>query len=273
MPLGAKLHIETLLQNEKTILKTSFCTQPFKIANVTENKRAKELRLMLMSSSPGVLDGDRYEMQIDVGAECSLALETQSYQRIFQMQSGATQLMTVSMMRGSSFAYLPHPVVPHQHACFRARNKLFLNEDCSLIWGEVISCGRKLNGEIFRFSLYHAITEIYKKNKLVVKENLLLKPTEMNLVSIGQLEGFTHQATLLFLNEDVDTNELTKELLLALAEADGISFGVSALPVNGLIVRLLGHRAEQLFTLVKTCSLLLQKTQRAAFKNNEVHVC
>jgi urease accessory protein len=64
MPLNAALYIETGLQEGRTILRNSYCTQPFKLANITEDKQQKELHLMLMSSSPGVLDGDVYSRRL-----------------------------------------------------------------------------------------------------------------------------------------------------------------------------------------------------------------
>ena len=66
MPLKAALHIETALRNGKTILKKAFCTQSFKLADVTEDRRRTALRLMMRSSSPGILDGDDYEIRIEV---------------------------------------------------------------------------------------------------------------------------------------------------------------------------------------------------------------
>ena len=251
MAMKAKLYIETAVRNEKTFLRNSYCTPPFKIADVTEDKNQTNLRLMLMSSSPGVLDGDEYELQINLAEKSCLMLQTQSYQRLFQMKIGAIQLIDVKMCRGASFTYLPHPSVPHENSIFFSKNIIHLSEACSLIWGEVMCCGRKLNGEIFKFSSYHNLTEIFQKDKLVVKENLLIKPGKINVCDIGQLEGYTHQATLIYINEEINTSTLVARIVEDLNEQENIDFGVSTLPINGVIVRLLGNRAEQLFDLLK----------------------
>lgn len=272
MPLNATLHIDTALKNGKTILQKSYCTQPFKLANITEDRMQKELQLMLMSSSPGILDGDHHAMTITLGEGCCLSVETQSYQRIFQMQKGASQQVHVNMQRGSSFTYLPHPLVPHRDSIFRVKNKVMLDEGCSLLWGEVISCGRKLNGEVFAFSSYHGMTEIFQKNKLVVKENLLLRPREIALKGIGQLEGFTHQATLLYLDEKAAIPALTDALRDTLNEDGRLTLGVSALPVNGLVIRLLGNQAEKLFAQLKTIAFLLQTQKNMSSKTLEQNV-
>jgi urease accessory protein len=254
MALTSKVYIETALRQHKTVLRKSFCNPPFKIADVTEDKLQSRLQLMLMSSSPGVLDNDEYSFQIDLDENSSLQLSTQSYQRLFQMQKGATQLMNIHLKPGASFDYLPHPLVPHENSIFFANNKIYLSDDCSLTWGEVMSCGRKLNGEVFKFSSYHSITEIYKNGRLVVKENLLMEPAAIDPVSVGQMENHTHQASLIFIDEKTKVPELVDELNRYLNLQTDISFGVSALHVNGLIVRLLGYKAEQLFDILKYIS-------------------
>jgi urease accessory protein len=272
MALISKVHIETAWKNGKTILKKSFHNPPFKIADVTEDRSQPALQLMLMSSSPGVLDKDEYSFQIDVAENSVLQLTTQSYQRLFQMKEGATQTVTAQLQQGSSFSYIPHPLVPHEGAMFSSKNKIHLSDNCSLIWGEVMSCGRKQNNEVFKFSSYHSMTEIFLKGKLVVKENLLIRPAEVHPLSMGQLEGYTHQASLIFINERADTTILKETILEYLQAESTISFGVSALPVKGLIIRLLGYKAEQLFTILKNIGCYCQASKQNQFKTQQVDV-
>jgi urease accessory protein len=210
-----------------------------------------------MSSSPGILDGDAYHLQIDLAKKCSLELKTQSYQRLFQMKKGAKQFLNLNLEEGSSFVYIPHPLVPHYNSVFLSKNKIVMNENCSLTWGEVMSCGRKLNGEVFKFSSFHSVTEIFFRERLVVKENIVMKPNEVNLRLTGQLEGYTHQASLVFINKAADVDKGKESVLEFLQQQENIQFGASALPVNGMIVRLLGYKAEQLFDLLNNVSVLL----------------
>ena len=222
---------------------------------------------MLMSSSPGILDDDEINLQIHVGERCNLELQTQSYQRLFQMNNGARQFLNVHLKAGASFVYIPHPVVPHRNSVFLSKSKILLEQTSTLIWGEVMSCGRRLNGEIFEFSSYQSINEIFFSEKLVVKENILIRPGEIDLKSIGQLENYTHQASLIFIDKSEDINKRIECIISLLQEQENIQFGVSRLPVNGMIVRLLGFRAEQLFDLLKNISsvLSLRKTKEESY--------
>ena len=256
--MRSELHIQVAGRNGIPFLKKAFFTTPFKVMNITEDKTAGQLHLMLMSSSPGILDGDEYEMKIELEEGCSLQLHTQAYQRLFNMKQGATQQMNVHIAENASFCFLPHPSVPHEQASFTTRNNFYLNRNCSLLFGEVLTCGRKLNGELFLFSKYHSITHVYINNKLVIKENLLMQPSLINVHAIGQLEGYTHQASMIFLQETADIKNIQKELLEFLSTEKNIESGITAAPVNGLIIRLLGNGAEQLYDCMKRISTILQ---------------
>jgi urease accessory protein len=231
------------------------------VMNITEDKQGKDLHLMLMSSSPGILDEDEYELRVDVVENGSLQLHTQAYQRLFNMVIGAKQTMQVHLQQGSSFTYLPHPSVPHESSIFTAKNKIHLSNNCNLIWGEILTCGRKLNGEIFSFSKYHNITEIFLNNKLIIKENLLMQPLLVNPNFMGQLAGFTHQASLIIINQNIDATEFTDMVHEYLQRETEIDFGVSITQTNAIIVRILGNKAEQLFKCLKHIAALVQTSK------------
>jgi len=254
------LHIEVSARENISYLKKAYYTPPFKVADIREDKRDPTLQLMLMSSSPGVLDGDEYRMKIELEEGCSLSLETQSYQRLFTMQTGASQHLSLHMADNCSFSYLPHPVVPHKNSNFSSRNKINMEKNCSLIWGEVLSCGRKLNGEEFEYAKYHTITEIFIHGKLIIKENLLSRPSMDQVHALGQMEGYTHQASFIFLNENADKETIKRMSFEYLTQQEAITSGVSAAPQSGIIVRILGNKAEQLHGILKKLAEIVKET-------------
>ena len=159
--------------------------------------------------------------------------------------------MEIQFAAGASFCFIPHPAVPHEQSGFTARNKIFLSNNCNLIFGEILTCGRKLNGEVFLFSKYHTITEIFMHDKLIIKENLLMQPSLIDVNNIGQLQGYTHQASLIYLDEHADVKRIKATVMEILSTQKDISAGITSAPVNGLILRLLGQKAEQLFDCLK----------------------
>ena len=263
--MTATLHIQTAMRQEVTYLKNTFFTTPFKVANITEGKKSPRLHLMLMSSSPGILDGDNYQLKIELEQGCSLQLYTQSYQRLFNMKQSASQLMEVHLAPYASFCFLPHPSVPHASSVFKATNKIYLAGNCSLVFGEILTCGRKLNGEVFLFSKYQNITEVFVYNKLIIKENLLIEPRAIDLNTIGQLEGFTHQASLIYLHPTTKIKPLSELVNEFLSDKTDVIFGLTEAPVNGLIVKMLGNKAEQLQDCLKNIAAILP--QQTHFKH------
>ncbi|MDQ6815508.1 MAG: urease accessory protein UreD [Bacteroidota bacterium] len=217
-----------------------------------------------MSSSPGVLDGDEYRIKIELEKGCSLQLQTQSYQRLFSMKKKAFQHVEVFMDDRATFSFLPHPTVPHRDSNFAAVNKIYMSNGCTLTWGEVLTCGRKLNGELFCFSSYHNRSEIFLAGRLVVKENLLIEPLVADVSAIGQLEGYSHQASLIHVDASTDIKAMIADIRELLLAQENICSGISALQVNGVVIRLLGFKAEQLYNCLMAIGQLL------AMKKNRV---
>ena len=259
MPLDNHLHFTATHKNERTFLKHCFYKQPFKLANITENKSDGLLRLMITSSSPGILSNDNYNIEVEVEENANVHLTTQGYQRLFTMANAARQSMNVHLANNGSFTFLPHPNVPHEASSFSSFNNIYLEKKHNLVWSEIITCGRKLSGEEFKFTRFQNITNVYLNEKLVVKENVLLEPAKRNIHATGQLEGYTHQSTLLLLNDVINMEEILKKGNELLSGIDGITFGVSMLPVNGLIFRLIGFKAEQLFNCNNKLAALIQQ--------------
>ncbi len=255
--MNAQLNIQIGERKGCSYLKQVYFTTPFKVANITEDKTQHDLHLMLMSSSPGILDGDVYDIKIEVEKNCFLQLHTQAYQRLFNMKYGASQQMNVYVADNASFVYLPHPSVPHEQSIFTSRNNFYLSNNCRFVFGEILTCGRKLNGEAFLFSKYQSINQIFLNDKLVIKENLLVQPSVIDVHAIGQLEGYTHQASLIYLHESADIKIMQTEILELLSKEQKIEYGVTAAPVSGLIVRLIGHGAEQLHGILNKINSLI----------------
>lgn len=256
--MNAELHIQVADRSGCTYLKKAYFTTPLKVANVTEDKTAPPLYLTMMSSSPGILDGDVYDIKIEVEENCALHLQTQAYQRLFKMKTGATQTFNVHLDNNASFCFLPHPSVPHEESIFTTQNNFYLENDHRFIFGEVLTCGRKLNGEVFLFSKYHSITKVFINDKLVIKENLLMQPSLINVHAIGQLEGYTHQASMIYLQQNIDCKTLQTTIIELLSTEKNIASAITEAPANGLIIRLLGNGAEQLHQCLKKINNILQ---------------
>jgi len=223
----------------------------FNLVEVREIKKNPLLEVMVMSSSPGLLNDDSYGINIVVADDTALNLQSQAYQRIFVSELGTTQNMNIRVGNRAYFSHAPHPTVPHKGARYTARNTIHLRNSSTLVWGDILTCGRKHmgDGERFQFKKHHAITRIFQEGVLVFKDSLYLAPDEIDVSQFGQYEGRTHQGSLFFTAPGIDVNERMRELSERLSSEEDIDFGITKVLDNAYLLRVLGNEGEQLYKL------------------------
>ena len=175
--------------------------------------------------------------------------------------------MTVQMEKGARFHYIPHPMVPHQNSSFTTISRIELSEENELLWGEILTCGRKLSGEKFLFRKFHSLTEIYSRKRLIIKDNLLVQPSNVNVAGLGNFEGYSHQATLYYINESTDPLKLVENVRSMLEGKSTIAWGITALQ-TGVLVRILGQKGEELFELLKAIGEFLTTSEKVIQSQN-----
>lgn len=243
-----KLDITITLKADHSILKDAYATQPFKIVPINKYDDDQALYLMVMNSSPGILSGDEYHINISIEKNARLQLQSQAYQRLFNMENFATQHTQITLQENSCLAYVPHPIVPHEKSTFYATNHIDMENNCTLILGEIITSGRKLFGESFKFNLFQNRVEVYYRQKLIFKDNVLLQPSIMNMNTMGMLEEYSHQGSLFFINtSNTSCIEAINHIHQESQKLTDVAIGISTLQANGFIVRILGNSGEQLF--------------------------
>ena len=104
------------------------------------------------------------------------------------------------------------------------------------------------------------VPKVNINGKLVIKENLLIQPATINIDAIGQLQGYTHQASLIYVDKNAPIKKIIPVMIELLSTQKDICFGITTAPVNGLVVRILGQKAEQLFDCLKLIAGLLPQT-------------
>jgi urease accessory protein len=240
-----------------------YCTPPFNLANISQDRDDPAVYMMTMSSSPGILDGDDLDVRVIAEPGSRLMLKNQGYQRVFNMQRGARQKMELHLHAPSEISYIQQPVVPHKNAALYSRNTVRLEDDCVFTLGEIITCGRKLCGEVFRFRRLHSITEVWHRDRLILKDNILLEPALVDVQGIGQAEGYSHQATLVHVNTRSGDVGAAKALAESILDAeDGLACGISQPLPFLLVVRALANGGEPLYDA-------FQKIEASFWKLNE----
>lgn len=267
-----KLNIICGYKDGRSYLKdTTYFTRPFLVMNISENKTDPSLYLMVMNSSPGILDEDEHDIEMVLETNCRVLLQSQSYQRLYQMKKGAYQQQRIVLQSGSTFSYVQHPTVPHNGSIFKAHTTIEIADDCSLTFGEIITCGRKHSGEVFMFTRFHSLIEIFYNGKLLLKDNVLFQPQLLALNTIGQLEMYTHQASLFYVQTTPrNMEELTDKLDGLLQTEVGLDYGISTPSPCCIVIRILGNGAEQLLNCLQKVQQFLWNERKTSVAINAI---
>lgn len=262
--MNSKLSLSTKLSsNGKTQLAEYFATPPFKVMTLPNYSAHWEngLNAMQMSSSPGVLAGDVLEIDISLAKSTALSLNTQAFTRVQAMNEGESAMQTthISLAENSCLFYLPHPLVLHKDSAFKQQTQIEMGEQSELIYGEIVAIGRVLNGERFTFRQFSSHLKIYVlqndgKKRPLVSDCIQWCPSKMNLTALSQMENYSHQGSLTYLNlakSNAEIKQQVQALQHQFADEKDLLLGISLLNESGLMVRVLGHRAETIQLLFK----------------------
>lgn len=237
------LRIRTAYKGGKTVLDDCYFCAPYKIASPFVQEDGG-IMLMVMNASAGILEGDTYEMSINAGRGSSVAVTEQAYTKTFKMKSGkAVRTMTATVEEGASLQYLPQPVIPFRDSSCSSYTRINIQKGGSLVYRDIISCGRLGMGEEFAFSEYSSLLEICFEGRRILHENMCMEPKKQALCSLGYYEGFTHQATMFFFGKFRPDED---KLASFLKSYDNIEFGLTCTIEDGVMLRILGKGADRL---------------------------
>ncbi|QPB42456.1 urease accessory protein UreD [Rodentibacter haemolyticus] len=271
--MNSKLKLSTKLSsNGTTQLAEYFATPPFKVMTLPNYSSPwlNGLNAMQMSSSPGVLAGDLLDIQISLAKSTTLSLNTQAFTRVQAMNEGdsAEQITRIQLAEQSRLFYLPHPLVLHKDSAFKQKTTIEMRENSELIYGEIIAIGRVLNEERFAFRQFSSHLKIYALQKEggkrpLVSDCIQWLPAQMNLTALSQMEDYSHQGALTYLNlskSAVELKGILQDIHALISEEKNMLVGASLLNESGIMVRVLGYRAEQIQALFQTLAEHFQAT-------------
>ena len=232
-------------------MENSFADVPYKLMHYgNKNLQTQEhLEMMIMCSSPGVMDDDSLSVKIHCKEGASMKLFTQSYGKLHPMTKGARQSTQVKTEPRSLLCYIPQPVTPFKNSLFHASAEIKTDETSHLIWGDIISGGRIHSGERFEFTKIHNQTKLYINNELIFYDNQLLEPLTQPIEGVLFFEGYSHQGTLLLVSREAGKfkNELDEMLKEQFVD---MQYGFTQCHKNALVIKMLGNSGEAVHSLM-----------------------
>lgn len=256
----SQVHLLLGKSAKRTVIESLYYSPPMRPVDVGHiEKYSNPLYLMLTSSSPGMLDDDKYEIILEQADNTALKLSSQAYQHLMNTDKTCSQEMYVYLGENSVLSYIPYPIVAHKNAKFSGNSVLEIQDSSQLLWGEIMSMGRKHMGELFEFDFLRSNLEIYI-NKRIAFKDLLYFDRKMDLQVLGFFEGYSHCGMLLVFLQDKQVLFELREFLTAYQAkhlATEIVVSCSEWHSKGVVVRALAQGGETISQLFQEIGDLL----------------
>ncbi|MBE6184439.1 urease accessory protein UreD [Heyndrickxia ginsengihumi] len=250
MSCTGKLEICAATRENKTIISNCYYEGALKVSRPIYLEEQTP-NLYLIHIGGGYVDGDMYvtTLRLEEGAE--LIVTTQSSTKVYKTPvHPVLQRTHIELKKGSVLEYLPDPLICFEGSRFSQETIVHLDEDACFMLSDIITPGWAEDGSLFYYDWIRSKLKIFKYNRLVVYDHLWLQP-DGEMDGILQLDGYTHIGTFLVIHNSVDQRFLDQVYEEVEMFHEDVRFGVSLLPVNGFIFRVLANRTpiiEQVMT-------------------------
>jgi urease accessory protein len=195
----------------------------------------------------GILDGDRYEVCVEVGPGASAQITTAAATQVYRMPHGdARQEVMLRLAAGSRLAWLPEPLILFAGARFTQTTRIEIAPGARLGLLDVLVPGRLARGEVGQFERYEARLEVCAPNgRCLVAERALLEPRRRAILTPGMLGPMPVLGGLYILDDTLDAERCCAWV----NQRDDRALGATILPNgSGLLVRALGDAPSAVHT-------------------------
>jgi urease accessory protein len=251
-----QMKLERASMNQKTVITRQYCKVPLLIQRplYLEESLPAMAFVYILSPSGGILQGDRYRIDITLSNNALAHITTQGATRIYKMQNNiGTQMINFVQEEGTYLEYIPDQIIPYSNSRFYQIVQINIHDKATMIYSELIVPGRVASGESFKYDICYVKTIARNQTgKLRFIDVIKLQPKIENLKAGSMIGPLDVLGTVYILTDTVYVHHIQAEINSIIAELqDAVSGGASILPENkGVIVRLLGKTAEELRNVI-----------------------
>jgi len=233
--------LEEDIKSKKTVIKEQYSKVPLCIqrALYLEESVPSMAYIYIISPSGGILQGDRYRIDISLSNHAYAHVTTQGATRIYKMeQDFGTQMINIDVDDGNSRFY---QIV-----------NLKVHESATMIYSEMLVPGRVASGESFEYDICY-IKTMAKNNveKMRFIDIMKLEPNKENLESFGIMNTFEVIANVYILCKEKYVSDLKEKINTTMINKNKIYGGTSSFPHNnGLVVRILGNTTNDVKKII-----------------------
>lgn len=234
--LGALvLRLEQDKGSGKTSVKEQYSRVPLytQRALYLEEALSNMAYMYIISPSGGILQGDRYRMDITLRNHAFAHITTQGATRIYRMERNyATQIINIDVGEGCYFEYIPDQVIPYRDSRFYQEANLRIHDNATLLYSEIITPGRVASGEHFDYDICY-MKAIAKDHRGSLKfiDVAMLEPKRRDMKMFGVLSNHDVVANMYIITKN-KLQEINTSTNAALKATPKVYAGATILPGN-----------------------------------------
>lgn len=212
---------------------------------------------MILTTSGGVLQGDRLRIDVDMAPGSQAHLVTQAATKIQEMDANyGTQIQTFTLADDAYLEFLPEPVIPYRGSRFVTDSQVRLPESATMLYAEVLQPGRKYyrDGELFAYDLFSSTLRAERPDggQLFV-EKFVVSPGRFEVARTGVMDHFHIFGNVVLLTSPERAARVFDRTSTPVwDEETPLASAVSRLPNDaGLIFKVLGQETEPVRAAVR----------------------
>ncbi len=248
---GKKGSLRLIFQNDetgKTVIEELFSEVPLQVQRALRDDACPKLaNLYVVSTSGGILQGDRYRIDVTLKKNSKAHITTQGATRIYSMNSNsATQMINITLHEDSYLEFIPDQIIPYKTSRFYQKVNLDVHDSATMIYSEIITPGRVAMKESFEYDVCYLKTVSCNQKKIPRFTDIAnLEPKSQKLLSFGILGDYTIIGSVYVLSKKDSILKLHGIISNIISKNSEISGGVSYMKDDtGLLVRILGNQTE-----------------------------
>jgi urease accessory protein len=217
----------------------------------------------IMTPSGGILQGDRYRIDLAASKGAQAHITTQGATRIYKMERNfATQIVNIRVEDGCYLEYIPDQIIPFRDSRFYQTVNCQVHDNGALVYSEILTPGRVASDEAFQYDiLYLSCQATNQTGKLKFIDSYILEPKKTDLRKIGILSEYPVVGSLYALANSEFSGKLVEELSRCQKKFQNLEAGVTTLPHDsGVVMRILGKTAEEVKALISEGVNVIRKT-------------
>jgi urease accessory protein len=263
LPSNQTARIEARFERVRgtTQLTHSFHSAPLKIAKAFPQSDGS-LHVCTMDCSPGLLSGDRYELDFHLTQNTRVFLTNQSFTRVHPARRDediSRQMQHVVIEDGATLEFFPEPIMLFRDAAVQLETHIEMAPQSTLMMSDITCAGRIARGECFDFRLWQNRFDVRMNGELIFCNRQRLQPqSNMLFTAPGAWGSYTHWGNFFMFSPQVSA-ELLETLRQVLLSHETVVSGASLTAKQGITVAMMGHHAWQLQQLVEELRITIKE--------------